>query len=328
MKITNGRLEKEIKELKKVRSKLDHSPKVIRDYYYYLEGADKSYNTIKTYVNYVLNLMDYCTNGKYDEYFYNKITSSIVNEYMSSIRYKTNSHGETIKVGNGIRATRWSSLNTFFIYLKNNQLIDNNPMEQTFRPSCKQERHVTFLSEEEIKQCLDNVHKNCTAKFINRDICIISLGISIGLRVSAITQINLEDIDFDTNTIKVIEKGNKYRVMNFGSNLRRKLVAWIEDRNKYFGDVDTNALFISRKKNRISVSAVEDMITKYTKNIEKHITPHKLRATCATNLYKKTGDIYIVAEQLGHANIATSKIYTEIDHDLKIKATNILDNLI
>jgi site-specific recombinase XerC len=201
-------------------------------------------------------------------------------------------------------------------------------MEQTFRPSCKQERHVTFLSEEEIKQCLDNVHENCTEKFINRDICIISLGVSIGLRVSAITQINLEDIDFDTNTIKVIEKGNKYRVMNFGSNLRQKLVAWIEDRNKYFGDVDTNALFISRKKNRISVSAVEDMITKYTKNIGKHITPHKLRATCATNLYKKTGDIYMVAEQLGHANIATSKIYTEIDHDLKIKATNILDNLI
>ena len=116
--------------------------------------------------------------------------------------------------------------------------------------------------------------------------------------------------------------------MNFGDNLKQKMLAWIEDRDRYFGDVDTNALFISRKKNRISVSAVEDMITKYTKNIDKHITPHKLRATCATNLYKKTGDIYIVAEQLGHANIATSKIYTEIDHDAKIKATNILDNLI
>lgn len=328
MKTTNGRLEKEIKELKKVRSKFDNMPKVIRDYYYYLEGADKSYTTIKTYINYVKNLMDYCTENQYDEYFYKKITSSIINEYMSSIRYKVDDKGDTVRIGNGIRATRWSALNTFFIYLKNNQLIDNNPMEQTFRPSCKQEKHVTFLNENEIKQCIDNVYNNCANKFINRDICIISLGISIGLRVSAITQINLEDIDFNANTIRVIEKGNKHRVMNFGDNTKQKLTAWISDREKYFSDVDTNALFISRKKNRISVSAVEDMIAKYTKNIGKHITPHKLRATCATNLYKKTGDIYMVAEQLGHANIATSKIYTEIDHDSKIKATNILDNLI
>lgn len=328
MKTTNGRLEREVKELHKVRSKLNSLPKVIRDYYYYLEGADKSYNTIKTYVNYVKNLMDYCTDGKYDEDFYKKITSSTINQYMSSIRYKTGKNGETIKIGNGIRATRWSALNTFFIYLKNNHLISDNPMEQTFRPSCKQEKHVTFLNEAEIKICIDNVQENCIEKFMNRDICIISLGISIGLRVSAITQIDLDDIDFNENTIRVVEKGNKYRVMNFGDNLKQKLIAWIEDRNKYFPDVETNALFISRKKNRISVSAVEDMIEKYTKNIGKHITPHKLRATCATNLYKKTGDIYMVAEQLGHANIATSKIYTEIDHDLRIKATNILDNLI
>ena len=328
MKTTNGRLEMEVKELKKMQLKLNSLPKIIRSFYYYLEGADKSYNTIKTYINYVINLMNYCTGNKNDEYFYKKITSSIINEYMSSIKYKINENGETVKIGNEIRATRWSALNTFFIYLKNNQLIDSNPMEKTFRPSCKKEKNITFLNEKEIKQCIDNVQENCSKKFVNRDICIISLGISIGLRVSAITQINLEDIDFNECTIKVVEKGSKYRVMNFGNNLKQKLNAWIEDRQKYFPDVETDALFISRKRNRISVSAIEDMISKYTKDIGKHVTPHKLRATCATNLYKKTGDIYMVAEQLGHANIATSKIYTEIDHDLKIKATNILDNLI
>ena len=328
MQITNGRLEKEIKELQKIRSKFNNYPKIIRDYYYYLEAADKSYTTIKVYINYVKNLMDYCTNGENDEEFYKKITSATINEYMSSLRYKTDTDGETVKIGNGIRATRWSALNTFFVYLKSNRLIDDNPMEQTFRPSCKQEKHVTFLNEDEIKKCINSVYQNCTDKFVNRDICIISLGISIGLRVSAITQINIEDIDFVTNTIRVVEKGNKYRIMNFGDNLKQKLLAWYNDRNEYFNDVKNNAFFISRKRNRISVSAVEDMIAKYTKDINKHITPHKLRATCATNLYKKTGDIYMVAEQLGHANIATSKIYTEIDHDSKIKAANILDNLI
>jgi site-specific recombinase XerC len=328
MGITNGRLEKEISELEKVRSKINDFPKIIRDYYYYLEAAEKSYNTIKVYINYVKNLMDYCTNGKYDEYFYKKITSAVINEYMSSIRYKTGSNGETIKIGNEIRATRWSALNTFFMYLKSNQLINSNPMEQTFRPSCKQDKSVTFLTEDEIKQCINSVYQKCNEKFINRDVCIVSLAVSIGLRVSAITQINLEDIDFETNTLRVVEKGNKYRVMNFGKNLRQKLIAWCDDRDKYFYDVQTNALFVSKKRNRISVSAVEDMIAKYTQSINKHITPHKLRATCATNLYKKTGDIYMVAEQLGHTNIATSKIYTKIDHEAKLKATNILDGLI
>ena len=328
MKATNGRLEQEIKELNKINEKLTKFPKVIRDYCYYMEASDKTYTTIKVYINYVVNLMDYCTNGQYDEKFFENITSSTINEYMSSIRYKEGANREIIKVGNGIRATRWSALNTFFTYLKTNHLIDVNPMDQTFRPACKQDGSVTFLTENEIKKCIKNIYKNCTQRYVNRDVCIFSLAVSMGLRVSAITQINIEDIDFQNNTIKVIEKGNKHRTMVFGDNLKEKLVAWLNDRNKYFCDVETNALFISRKRNRISVSAIEDMITKHTKDIDKHITPHKLRATCATNLYKKTGDIYMVADQLGHANIATSKIYTKIDDEAKLKAANILDKLI
>lgn len=328
MKNTNGRLEKEIKELNKLNLKIAKLPTVIRNYYYYLEAADKSYSTIKNYINYIENFMDYCTNSNYDEYFYKNVTSATINEYMSSIRYKTNQNGEVVRIGNGIRATRWSALNTFFTYLKSNQLIENNPMEQTFRPSNKQDKQVTFLTEKEIKKCINSIYKNCDEKFVNRNVCIFSLGVSTGLRVSAIAQINLEDIDFKNNTLQVIEKGNKYRIINFGDNLKEKIIAWIEDRKKYFPDIDTNALFVSKKRNRISISAIEDMIEKYTECIDKHITPHKLRATCATNLYKKTGDIYIVADQLGHANISTTKIYTEIDYETKKKATNILDNLI
>ena len=328
MATTNGRLEKEVKELDKITVKLSKFPKVIKDYCYYLEASDKSYTTIKVYINYVINLLEYCTTSEYDEKFYQKITSAIINEYMSSLRYKTDAEGNSIKVGNEIRATRWSALNTFFTYLKSNNLINTNPMEQTFRPPCKPDRQVVFLTESEIKTCIENIPSMCTKKFVNRDICIFSLAVSIGLRVSAITQINIEDIDFDNNTIRVVEKGNKYRIMHFGENLKQKILAWMDDRDDFFYDVKTNALFVSRKKNRISVSAVEDLIAKYTKNINKHITPHKLRATCATNLYKKTGDIYMVAEQLGHANIATSKIYTEIDYESKKRAANILDDLI
>lgn len=324
----NGRLEKEVVELGKVQAKLNDLPKVLCDFYYYLEAADRSYSTIKVYINYIINFMNYCTQGEYDENFYKKVTSATINMYMSSLRYKTNNDNNIQRTGNSIRATRWSALNTFFVYLKSNGLIEENPMSQTFRPSCKQEKKVTYLTEDEIQLCIKNIEQNQYHKLVNRDLCIFSLGISTGLRVSAIAQINISDIDFQESTINVIEKGNKNRIIYFGNNLKERLIAWIEDRNEYFPDVKTDALFISQKKNRLSVSAIEDLMTKYTKGINKHITPHKLRATCATNLYKKTGDIYLVADQLGHANIATTKIYTEIDVDAKRKATNILDNLI
>ena len=323
-----GRLEKEIKELDKIKNKLNTLPTIICDFYYYLEAADKSYTTIKNYINYVVHFMLYCTNGKNKPTFYKNVTSSTINMYMSSIRFSTNKDGGKIKIGNSIRATRWSALNTFFNYLKTNNLINNNPLDQTFRPSNKKDKKIIYLTEDEIKTCINNIDNEKNYRFKNRDACIVSMGISTGLRVSAITQINLEDIDFQNNIINVIEKGNKYRTIYFGDNLKTKLSLWMNDREKYYSDVDTNALFISRKKNRISVSAVEDLLQKYTHNINKKITPHKLRATCATNLYKKTRDIYLVANQLGHANIATTKIYTDIDNESKLKAVEILDNII
>lgn len=323
-----GRLEKEIKALAKVQAKLESLPPIIKNFYFYLEASDKSYTTIKNYIDYIIHFMVYCTNGKPSQDFYKDVTSSTINMYMSSIRYSKDQNDNIVKIGNSIRATRWSALNTFFSYLRTNGLIVNNPLDQTFRPSNKKERKVTYLTENEIKTCISNITTDNNSRFKNRDLCIISMGIATGLRVSAITQINIEDVDLEHNTINVIEKGNKYRTIDFGDNLKKNLVAWLHDRKKYYNNVETNALFISRKKNRISVSAVEDLLQKYTQNIEKHITPHKLRATCATNLYKKTRDIYLVSNQLGHNNIATTKIYTDVDDDSKQKAVQALDSII
>lgn len=328
MEHMTGRLEKEIKERDKMQEKLKSLPPVIGDFYYYLEASDKSYTTIKNYINYVVHFMMYCTNGKKTHNFYKNVTSSTINMYMSSLKFGTNSDGKDIKIGNSIRATRWSALNTFFTFLKSNNLISLNPIEQTFRPSGKKDKQVVYLTEDEIKTCINNVNTSSEGRFRNRDLCIISMGISTGLRVSAITQINIEDIDFTNNTIRVIEKGNKYRTINFGENLREKIIAWINDKDAFYPDIETNALFISRNKNRISVSAVENLLKKYTQNINKNITPHKLRATCATNLYKKTKDIYLVSSQLGHANIATTKIYTEVDNESTLRAAKILDDLV
>ena len=158
---------------------------------------------------------------------------------------------------------------------------------------------------------------------------MVSLALSTGLRVSAITQINIEDIDLDNNTINVIEKGNKIRVVRFGANLNQLIRDCIADRNHYYPHAPTNALFLSQYQQRMTTQAVRDLVAKYTKNIQgKHITPHKLRASAATNLAASGTSIQAIAKLLGHENIQTTRRYVEVLNSEEDNAINILDNLI
>jgi site-specific recombinase XerD len=153
--------------------------------------------------------------------------------------------------------------------------------------------------------------------------------LSTGLRVSAITQINVEDINLENNTIKVVEKGNKVRTIKFGDNLAALIWQCIEDRERYYPGADTNALFLSQWKRRMTTQAVRDLVAKYTSNIQgKHITPHKLRASAATNLAASGVSIQAIAKVLGHENIQTTRRYVEVLDSEANKATDILDNLI
>ena len=164
---------------------------------------------------------------------------------------------------------------------------------------------------------------------VNRDLCIVMLGVTTGLRVAAITQINIEDIDFNNGTIHVIEKMNKSFDVIVGKNLMEVLKSWICDRQKYFGNVNTNALFISQFGRRISYDAVRKLLIKYADGItDKNITPHCLRHTCATNLYEKTGDIYLASAQLHHSNVNTTMRYAEISNNKMKSANDVLDGLV
>jgi site-specific recombinase XerD len=154
------------------------------------------------------------------------------------------------------------------------------------------------------------------------------MGLGTGLRVSAIVNINIEDIDFSTKTIKVIEKGRKTREVTFSDNLRSLLLVWMKDRELYFGGADTGPLFISQKKGRMSAYAVWDLVKKYTDHLPKHITPHKLRSSAAMNLHGAGVDVMTIASLLGHENITTTQRYVKAYDEDKKEATNILDNLI
>ena len=324
----NGRLEKELRAEEKMQSKLKGLPSVFSEFYSAMAADGKSYTTMQNYINHNVDFMMYITENSPNNTFYINVKPTKINQYMMSIRRRS-INGTIVRTGDDICAARWTSLNTFFQFLKDYGYIDDNPMERTNRPKIRTEHKVTYLTKEEIESVLDEIRTQSTAQKRSRDLCIVSLALSTGLRVSAITQINLEDINMENYTINVIEKGNKIRTINFGENLALLISQCINDRNIYFSGAESNALFLSQWKRRMTTQAVRDLVAKYTGNIQgKHITPHKLRASAATNLAASGVSIQAIAKVLGHENIQTTKRYVEVLDSEANKATNILDNLI
>lgn len=324
----NGRLEKELQYVSRIEKKLSLLPHIFTEYYYFLEAEGKSYTTLANYIDHNVDFMNDFTSGEQNDTFYKDVKAADINRYMASIRHKE-INGKIVRIGDEIRAARWTSLRAFFEFLKSNDYIAENPLDKTNRPKIKTEHKVTYLTKQEIESVLDEIRLHSTQQKKSRDLCLVSLALSTGLRVSAITQINIEDIDLDSNTIKVVEKGNKTRLISFGNNLGVLIWQCIEDREKYFADADTNALFVSQWKRRMTTQAVRDLVAKYTKKItNKHITPHKLRASTATNLAASGVSIQAIAKVLGHENIQTTKRYVEVLDSESKAATDILDSLI
>ena len=324
----NGRLEKEIRAKKAMNNKLTSLPRVFKEFYSYLDAEGKSYTTSNNYIDHNIDFMRYINENYPDGTFYSNVRATNVNNYMSSIRLKE-VNGETKRTGDEIRAARWTSINAFFNFLKSYDYITDNPLEKTNRPKIKTEHKVTYWSKKEINIVLKEVKSKATAKKLSRDLCLMSLALSTGLRVSAITQINVDDINFENNTIKVIEKGDKTRYINFGDNLKELIVKCIEDREKSFSNITTDALFVSQWGKRMTTQAVRDLVAKYTTVIKgKHITPHKLRASTAMNLHGSGVDLLTIASILGHENVTTTQRYTQAYDDKKADAAKILDGLI
>lgn len=324
----NGRLENELIKRNAIKNKIVTLPPIFTEFYAYMEEDDKSYGTIEHYIDYVVEFMNYITNGEYNEEFYTNVSSSQIRQFIASQRTKV-INGELVRIGDSIIATKWSAIKRFFIFLIECEFIDYNPMSSSKRPKVKNVNEVTFLNETEIKCLLNNVKNKANNKLVNRDIAIISLFLATGLRKSALAQINIDDIDFVNNTIKVIEKGRKVRTVGFGANMHELLQKWIVDRNKYFNTSETDALFLSQWNNRISTKAIEVLLAKYIEGVtDKHITVHKLRATAATQMGAHDIPVQVIKEILGHENINTTMRYVAALNEQKQCAVNVMDSLV
>lgn len=260
-----------------------------------------------------------------------KLRPSDIEEYLFYLKYYEKDGVYHSNDERGIKR-KLASLRTFYNYFFKNELIDTNPAIKVDMPKIH-DKSIIRLDVDEVAQLLDEVEsgENLTknqqryhSKTKNRDLAIMTLLLGTGMRVSECVGIDIDDIDFKNNGVKITRKGGTEVVIYFGDEVREALLNYMDERNAINArEGHTNALFLSIQNKRISVRSVEKLVSKYSKLVTniKHITPHKLRSTYGTNLYQQTGDIYLVADVLGHKDVNTTrKHYAAIEDDRRRQA--------
>lgn len=328
----NGRKEQELIKESKINQMLKDKPEILQAYSYSFTA--KEITTKKAYLGYVSTFLDFVKDeiklDINDENVFKKIRPNHINKFMEYIRYSNGKEN-----GASIRATKLYAVSNFFEFLIDNGYVNNNPCQRIKPPKDNIEKEVVAMDVDEIRLLENNIkegvgtHRSIerNKKWINRDLAIVMLGCTTGLRVSAIVQINLDDIDFSQHKIRVVEKGGIGKFVYIGNKVENQLLTWMNDRENIINNKECSALFISNQKKRMTTECVRQLIKRNTYNIDKNITPHKMRATCATRLYEKTGDIYLVQQQLGHRNINNTKRYAGVSDKRRKEAANILDSL-
>ena len=263
----------------------------------------------------------------------NQITKLDIEEYLEYCTlYEKN--GKALMNDEKGKKRKLSSLRSFYNYFYRSELIDNNPAVLVPIPKLHS-KEIVRLDPDEVAILLDTVEsgERLTKKQLyyhektkTRDVALLTLLLGTGIRVSECVGIDLNDIDFRNNGIKIRRKGGNESVIYFGNEVETALLDYLELRHMIIPcSGSENALFLSMQKKRISVRAVENLVKKYASLITniKNITPHKLRSTYDTALYRETGDIYLVADVLGHTDVNTTrKHYAAIEEDRRRKAAN------
>lgn len=261
-----------------------------------------------------------------------KVSREDVEEYLEYLSLYKNDYEEDVLNDERGKSRKLASLRSFYNYYFKNELIETNAPALVPMPKLH-EKEIIRLEPDEVATLLDQVEAgtNLTkkqmsyhSKTVVRDMAILTLLLGTGIRVSECVGIDINDVDFNNSRIKVRRKGGYEDVVYFGDEVLKTLTDYYEERKRIIpvsGNED--AFFLSMQNKRIGVRAVEILVKKYASLVTnvKKITPHKLRSTFGTNLYQETGDIYLVADVLGHKDVNTTrKHYAAMKDEHKRKA--------
>ncbi len=328
----------------KLRELLKTLPSFCKDYFRGIESSASA----KTRLSYAYDIrvfFNYLTeaNPVYKDYEPNdfkltdleNLTTGDIEEYQEYLKVYNNNDIQITNSERGL-SRKLSALRSLYKYFYRRELITKDPTLLVNNPKIH-DKAIIRLEIEEVVELLDYV-ENCGdiltgqaktyyEKTKHRDIAILTLLLGTGIRVSECVGLNIEDVDFKNNGIKVTRKGGNEMVVYFGDEVEEAIKSYLYNTRQVVIPCSghENALFLSAQRKRMGVKAIENMVKKYAQQVtpNKKITPHKLRSTYGTNLYKETGDIYLVADVLGHKDVnTTKKHYAAINEDRRRQAAN------
>ena len=260
---------------------------------------------------------------------FEKIKTTHLERFLSFVAHYEDKEGNKKSNGERGKARKLSTLRSFFKFFYRKDILSKDVASKVMTPKIHDKSIIRlendevrrFLNEAEYGSDLQGHAKGYHKHTKIRDTAMLTLMLGTGIRVSECVGLNLDDIDFKVNGISITRKGGAQVVLYFSDEVKVALVDWLEERernNKI--PASEQALFVSLQNKRITVRAVQNLVKKYAKLITplKKITPHKLRSTYGTALYRETGDIYIVADVLGHRDVnTTKKHYAAISEDIR-----------
>lgn len=259
---------------------------------------------------------------------------SAFEKYIEFLKYEIKNESICIINKNSGISRKISTLKTFYAYMVRTLRISHDPTIFLSLPKIPP-KDIIRLEPEEVVRLLNSVEsgeylsipqRKYHDKTKKRDLALLTLLLGTGIRISECIGLNISDIDFNVFGINIHRKGGKEVTVYFGEEVNSSLLSYLDERKEIeAGPGHEQALFLSMRKTRISISAAEKLVKKYSHYISpnKKITPHKLRSTYGTSLYRVTGDIYLVADVLGHSDVNTTrKHYAAIEDDRRRNARN------
>lgn len=338
-------LQVQIARTKRIHELLRELPEVCSDYFMHIEQLTSvltrmSYAyDLKLFFQYLSDELPAFAGKPISEYTpddLKKVTKQDIERYARYLAYYVKNEtgidgqSETKETTNneyGIKR-KFASLRAFYKYLFSEGLIDGNTAALVPLPKLH-EHAIIRLDIDEVARILDlaetgtglpKTYQKYHHVTRQRDLAMLSLFLGTGIRISECVGLNIDDFDFEQNAFVITRKGGKEVILYLSDEVADALKAYLCERKKIEAlPGHENAFFLSIQRRRITQRAVENMVKKYAQiaaPLKKKISPHKLRSTFGTNLYRETGDIYLVADVLGHSDVNTTrKHYAAIAED-------------
>lgn len=336
----------DIANIKKLRTMLSELPAFFKDFFRGIEPRTQSRTQIAYAYDIKIFLQFLLEENPSIKKLYGSVTEipisvlesltvTDIEEYMEYLKYRDTDGKKISNKENAIKR-KISTLKSVFKYFYRTEKISENIMERVQLPKLHS-KEIIRLDIDEVAMMIDEAERGeglsdrqraYHGKTKVRDVALLSLLLGTGIRVSECVGLDISDVDFKNNGILIHRKGGKEVTVYFSDEVKEALQNYYDERVLILEESGhEGAFFLSMQNKRLSVRSVENLVKKYAKIISplKKITPHKLRSTYGTNLYKETGDIYLVADVLGHSDVnTTKKHYAAIEDDRRRSARNVV----